>query len=129
MTPETEALIARVLAHDAEMHGPLRVVGPYSGGAFLDSGYLIAAENMHEPDHSVGDDGSEPLHGPRCGFDEVDARGLVAFRTDAPKLARMLKQAIGALCLTVTVKDSGGALTALRETTLAEIEKIAREGA
>ncbi len=67
MTPETEALIARVLAHDD--------------------------------------------------------------RTDAPKLARMLKQAIGALCLTVTVKDSGGALTALRETTLAEIEKIAREGA
>lgn len=59
--------------------------------------------------------------------DALIARALARDPND--KLARMLIQALGALCMTTTIKDSGAALMALRETTLAVIEKIAREGA
>jgi len=117
---ESDRLIDEVLRLDeSATKGPWRIVGPYSEGCFLDSGYLIADENAHTPCYEEGDDGSEPIHGPRCGFIEHDANLIASYRSSAPRLARMLRvanDALGRLSHTSNVATMA----------LAEIEKIAK---
>ena len=75
--------------------GPWKVVGPYKEGGYLDCGYLISTGYAaHEPEHDIGDDGTEPLHGAKTGFSEADAR-LIAAAPDLLDACRRVDDLIG----------------------------------
>lgn len=117
MTPETEALIARVLAHDAAMtKGPLRSV---AGVHYVSGSECVVAQCGDYQDKEL-----EKFSGERW---QADADGFADFRTDAPKLARMLREALAHICHMATLRDDY--TEEARDEALAEIEKIAREGA
>ena len=142
MTPETEALIARVLAHDEKMTAaPWRFevnrksnMTELCGGKprFDKTVIDLKRWGMSSADLRFRDENGNMVpasklckaipgrehHASWCAtIAHPDAVGIEDFRTDAPKLARMLRWAIdGMTKREVTIEDA-----------LAEIEKIARE--
>ena len=129
---ETEALIARVLAHDEKA-----TKGPWKGDGH--------AYNIYGS-HGRGIDTVELPDG-FTGVRIIDIRGwgslsklgdkeaeriqhansdlVTTYRTDAPKLARMLRVAIACIRCLATVR--GNHTEEERDEALAVIEKIARE--
>lgn len=124
MTPETEALIARVLAHDAKAtKGPWAVPASNVHRVLAWSGDDPVRLIVEYPDEIGGYGGLDlsywTMGGKAGGAQSAKDRASIAdFRTAAPKLARMLREAIKGLQLDETRGDT--------EETLAEIERIAK---